>query len=336
MTKNMQPTLDDVARLAGVSTATISRALNMPDKVAEKTRSKIDAAIATLGYTPNFGGQVLASNRTRTIGAVIPTLANSIFATALQAFQERLALERFTLLVASSGYDADHELDQIRSLMSRGADGLLLVGLERPQDTRNFLRLRNVPHVLTWCYGDTPGDYYAGFRSYDAAAALTQRIIALGHKRIGVIAAHTHGNDRARDRLAGTVDTATAAGAHIVHIATTAYDMTEGANAFDDVMQAKPTVVICANDILAAGAMARARERGINVPDDVSVTGFDDTDIASVLHPGLTTVRVPQKAMGEAAADILLALIAGSPNVASQNLGTQIVERGSLAPPRKA
>ncbi|MGA9253086.1 MAG: LacI family DNA-binding transcriptional regulator, partial [Roseobacter sp.] len=121
MKKMNAPTLEDVARLAGVSTASISRALNDPDKVAQATRKKIDDAIEQLGYTPNFGGRALASNRTNTVGAVIPSMANAMFASGVQAFQEELAKEGVTLLVATTGFDAAQEFQQIRSLVGQGA-----------------------------------------------------------------------------------------------------------------------------------------------------------------------------------------------------------------------
>lgn len=334
MTRSTIPTLDDVAAQAGVSTATISRALNTPDKVAETTRKKIDAAIAALGYVPHFGGQALASNRTRTVGAIVPTLANSMFAEAMQAFQERLAKAGVTLLIASSGYDPAEEQRQIRALMGRGADGLLLVGTARPDETRSFLEQRRVPHVLTWCYG-TDGAHYAGFNSYEAAKALAHPVLGMGHRRVAVIAAYSAGNDRARDRLKGVQDAADAAGAKVVRVVETAYGVAEGRDAFDEVMRSSPTIIFCANDVLAAGAVSQARLRGLRVPEDVSITGFDDIELATIVDPPLTTIRVPHQKMGHAAAEILLALMAGETAVPSVELETEVVLRGSLAPPAK-
>jgi len=129
------PTLEDVAKAARVSTATISRSINEPDKVAKDTRERIEKAIEALGYTPNFGGRVLASNRSNIVGAVIPTMANAMFASGLQVFQEVLSQSSYNLLVASSGYNTNTELQQIKSLVAQGADGLLLIGSSRPDDT---------------------------------------------------------------------------------------------------------------------------------------------------------------------------------------------------------
>ena len=118
------PTLDDVALLAGVSTATVSRCINSPDRVVEQTRAKVHRAIEALGYTPNFGARVMAAKRTSTIGAIIPTMENAIFARGLQAFQEELYANGYTLLVSSSLYKPEIEREQIRSLVGRGTRGV--------------------------------------------------------------------------------------------------------------------------------------------------------------------------------------------------------------------
>ena len=117
-----QPTLADVARLAAVSTATVSRCLNTPDQVVAETRERVQAAIEKLGYAPNYSARALAANRTHTVGAVIPTMENAIFARGLQAFQEELGERGYTLLVASSAYKPALEAEQIRTLVARGVD----------------------------------------------------------------------------------------------------------------------------------------------------------------------------------------------------------------------
>ncbi|MFQ3188097.1 MAG: LacI family transcriptional regulator, partial [Gammaproteobacteria bacterium] len=138
--------------MAGVSTATVSRCFNSPDSVVKTTRERVLRIVEEIGYTPHFGGRALASNRSNTVGAIIPTMDNAIFARGIQAFQETLADNNVTLLIASSGYDPERELEQIRSLISQGADGLLLIGHARPENTYDFLQLRQIPYVVTWNY----------------------------------------------------------------------------------------------------------------------------------------------------------------------------------------
>ena len=119
------PTLEDVAAQSGVSTATVSRCLNSPGQVSKSTRERVMQAVSDLGYAPNFGARALAAKRTNTFGAIIPTMENAIFARGLQAFQDELREHGVTLLVASSSYSPDQEEEQIRSLVTRGADALL-------------------------------------------------------------------------------------------------------------------------------------------------------------------------------------------------------------------
>ncbi len=334
MKERSAPTLADVARYAGVSTATVSRCLNAPERVLPETRRRIIGAVDKLGYTPNFGGQALASNRTNTVGAVIPTMENAIFARGLQAFQEALAAAGVTLLVASSGYDPEREAEQIRVLVGRGADGLLLIGTARPETTYAFLHQRNVPYVIAWNYRPSDGNLYAGFDNRSAARALAERVIDYGHRSIAMIAGVTQTNDRAADRVAGVREALTAAGldAKAMPVIEAPYSLDEGGGAFATLMQRNipPTAVICGNDVLAAGAMTRARDLGVSIPDDVSIVGFDDIDLALVVQPQLTTVHVPHRRMGEAAAKLLLQLRDGLQNMESVILDTHVVERGSL------
>ena len=341
MKKNEPPTLEDVARLASVSTATISRCINEPEKVAEQTRVRIQKIIDDVGYTPNFGARVLARSRSNTIGAIIPTMENAMFASGLQAFQETLAEAGVTLLVASSGYDTDHEYTQIRSLITHGADALMLIGSSRPQETLDFLAVRKVPYINTWCYEADSSRLFAGFDNAAAAYAMTQEVLNLGHRRLAMIAGRSSGNDRARNRIEGVVRAVDDFGpaANLTAVLETDYQLDAGGDAFEHLLKSAghspaswPSAIICGNDVLAAGAVMRTRQRGIRVPQDISITGFDDISLAQVVSPALTTVKVPQIDMGRSAATLLLRLLADeAPD--SIEFKTEIVHRDSLAPP---
>jgi LacI family transcriptional regulator len=334
MAKNEKPTLEDVARLAKVSTATISRSINEPDKVAKATHDRIQAAISQLAYTPNYGAKVLASNKSNTIGAIIPTMSNAMFASGLQAFQEELAKAGVILLVASSGYDAENELKQIQSLLSHGADGLLLIGSERPQATLDFLQMRNIPYVISWCFKDTPDKLYAGFDNKKAAYNMARQVLDAGHQHIAMIAGMSKGNDRAANRIAGVkaaIDEHPSA--KLLQLIETNYSMQNGAKALSDIMTTtlKPTAVICGNDVIAAGAINHAKQSGLRVPQDISITGFDDINLATAVDPQLTTVRVPQIDMGKKAARVLLEYVESKQMPHSIEIETTIIQRGSLA-----
>jgi LacI family transcriptional regulator len=336
------PTLEDVARAAKVSTATVSRCLNSPERVVEKTRKRVMAAVEALGYSPNFGAQALAAKRTNTIGAVIPTMDNAIFARGLQAFQEAIALRKATLLVASSYYRQEIEEQQIRALVARGADALLLIGESRSSDIYDFLRNRNIPYVLAWTFKQGGGHSFVGFDNRAAARDMANKVLALGHRRIAMIAGVTLHNDRARDRVLGVRDAAVAHGVNMsdLDVVEAPYQFDDASDAFELIMRRdpRPTAVICGNDILAIGALKQAKAMGLRVPDDVSVVGFDDIEISSVTEPGITTVHVPHRQMGQVAAEILIRQLQGKSETGtfepeSRELETRIVERGSLGPP---
>ncbi|MCR9157181.1 MAG: LacI family DNA-binding transcriptional regulator [Rhodobacteraceae bacterium] len=307
------PTLDDVARAAGVSTATVSRCLNSPERVVEQTRKRVMAAVEALGYTPNFGARVMAAKRTFTIGAIIPTMENAIFARGLQAFQEELHTRGYTLLVASSAYQPKIEEEQIRSLVARGADGLLLIGHDRDPSVYQYLKARSIPVLSAWVYLPESGQPTVGFDNRQSMRALAQQVIDFGHQKIAVISGITKGNDRAAARLAGLRDALAANGLDpkTMPVVETPYEIENGAVAFQTLMCAenRPTVVMCGNDVLAVGALRGARDMGLSVPEDVSITGFDDIELARIVTPQITTVHVPHREMGRKAAIALIDMV---------------------------
>jgi len=335
--KRTAPTLNDVAQAAGVSTATVSRCLNSPDQVIGTTREKVMKAVRLLGYSPHFGARALAAKRTNTIGAIIPTMENAIFARGLQAFQEELRSRGYTLLVASSSYRTDIEEEQIRSLVSRGADGLLLIGHVRGPSIYHFLETQDVPALVAWTYDKTKALPSIGFDNRKSMRALAEKVVEMGHRRIAVISAAMAANDRARSRVQGVRDAMTAAGldAENLPIIETTYGIDQGAQAFDRLMGAPvpPTAVICGNDVLAVGAIKQARVLGLDVPGDVSVTGFDDIELATIVEPALTTVHVPHRDMGARAARMLIDIVERKSTSKAVELNADIRFRESLSPP---
>lgn len=334
------PTLADVAHHAGVSTATVSRCLNEPDRVQKTTRDKVLKAVEELGYSPNFSARALAAKRTNTIGAIIPTMDNAIFARGIQAFQEELGRTGVTLLVASSSYKPDLEEEQIRTLVARGADGLLLIGHQRNPETYRFLDRQGVPVLVSWAFDLSEVKSSIGFDNRAAMKEMAQEVIAQGHSRIAVISAWQAGNDRARERVNGVKAAMSEAGLNVdeLQVLETDYTIDAGSIAFSHLMDGpkRPSVVICGNDVLAVGAMRGAQKLGLSVPDDVSITGFDDIELATVTTPALTTVHVPHRKMGMLAAKKLWSMVRGLDDGESVRLETDLRKRGTLARPRKA
>lgn len=333
------PTLNDVAAMAGVSTATVSRCLNSPDQVVERTRIRVMAAVESLGYTPNFAARVMAAKRSFTIGAIIPTMDNAIFARGLQAFQDELRQNGYTLLVSSSAYKPEIEKEQIRALVARGADGLLLIGHEREDQIYEYLERHQVPALVAWSYLSDARQPSVGFSNRNAMFDLTQNVIDAGHKRIAMISGMTVGNDRAQRRVKGVRDALLANGIDPdgMKLIETNYGIDSGAYAFRELMShtPRPTAVLCGNDVLAVGALREARLMGLSVPEQISITGFDDIELAEIASPGLTTVHVPHREMGRRAAQELIAMVEGRSKGASTCINTHVVSRQSLAKPPK-
>ncbi len=330
------PIITDVARHANVSTATVTRCLNTPDRVTPETRQAVMEAVRALGYTPNFGARALVAKRTNTIGAIIPTMENAIFARGLQAFQETLHDRGVTLLVASSQYNPDIEEDQIRTLLARGADALLLIGYERDSALHADLAARGVPALVAWAFDAARDPAAVGFDNRSAMASLTTEVLGQGHRRLGVISADTNRNDRARERVAG-IRLAMAEGG----LAPGALDLIETDYAIDAggaaaatllAKRPRPTAILCGNDVLAIGALHEAKRQGLEVPRDLSITGFDDIELARLADPALTTVHVPHREMGHAAALALLEAVETGQPATSLELPTELRLRASLGP----
>jgi len=335
--KRSAPTLADVAARAGVSTATVSRCLNSPGSVAEPTRERVIQVVRDLGYTPNFGARAMAARRTRTIGAIIPTMENAAFARGLQSFQEELRGAGYTLLVASSGYDPLLEAEQAQALVARGAEGLLLIGHDRDPALYDYLGNQAVSTLAAWALDATAPCPSVGFDNRAAMHILAAEVIALGHRQIAAISGPTAQNDRTRGRIEGIRAAMFAAGLDpaTLQVIETPYGMDTGAVAFEALMQGwpTPTAVLCGNDILAAGALSCARAMGIDVPGRVSITGFNDNDLAQVTLPALTTVHVPHREMGRTAAKVLMQMIEEGGPGETATLQTHLCWRASVGPP---
>lgn len=342
--KQKQATLQDVAKHAGVSTATVSRCLNQPDQVVAQTREMVEAAVAELGYVPNFSARALAANRSFTIGAVIPTMENAIFARALQDFQTALNLQDYELLVACSFFKKDVEEQQIRALVSRGVDGILLIGRERSPTIYQFLKARNVAYVIAWSFPKAADQKsyeqgcFVGFDNEAAMYQMTQKVIDYGHRHIAMISGLAPNNDRVKARQTGFLNAMKDQKIAVddQSIIQSEYDISAARKAFEILLDQdqRLTAIVCANDVLAVGAVLQAQDRGLAVPKDISITGFDDIELANVVTPHLTTMNVPHAQMGERSAQALLGRILADEPMENQQLETFIVERQSLAAPR--
>jgi len=331
-------TLLDVARRAKVSKSTASRALSVPGRVNEKTAARIHRAAEALNYVSHGVARALTTRRTRTIGAVIPTLDNAIYAISAHSMEQRLQKAGYMLFVACHEFDLDVETSAVEALISRGVDGIALVGLKHNRKTLALLARARMPYVLTWNYqnGRQP---CVGFNNREAGFLIADYLIRLGHRKFAVIAGITKGNDRAAARVAGIRDALEQSGIELRddHIVEKQYSIEGGRDGLSAILSKKrgATAVICGNDILAIGAIYEARGRRIRVPADISITGFDDMPLAAVSEPSLTTVHFPMAEVGLNAAVHLLNALGVSNEVPKSELPVHLIVRNSAASPRK-
>ncbi len=335
---NSKITIDDIAKAAGVSTATVSRALNMPDTVSESLREKINQTINQIGYIPSGAARALASNRSFTVGAILPTLDNAIFSASIAAFEQTLSDNNYTLLVTVSNYDHEHETIQLRKLLERGVDAILLVGLDHSEQTWQLIETSTRCAVSIWGNSIKAKIPCIGFDNAKPAQEAVEHLISLGHQRIGMIAGITKGNDRARARKRGVLRGLKTAGLQIDEnlFIEKEYTHQAGRDGFNELMcQANsPTAMLCGNDVLAMGAIFEAQARSMKVPEDISIIGYDNLPITKHMQPSLTTINVPSAEIGQRAANSVIEYLVNEIPIRSQTLQAKLLVRSTTLPPK--
>jgi LacI family transcriptional regulator len=328
-------TIDQVAKVAGVSTATVSRVLSKPQLVRRETREAVMDAVRQLDYQPDAAARALASGRTHTVGYVIPTLDHAIFARSTQAMQSTLAQAGYQLLVASHEYNPQVEYEVVKTLQQRGVDALVLVGTDHSPSLWDALNNWRKPTLLTWSCD--PRVASLGFDNEGAAEVATHHLLSLGHKRIGVISGLTSNNDRARSRIQGVRKALDQVGLRLAENRLTeqSFNLEGGRLGFLKLMRVRypPTAIFCGNDLLAVGALLDAQRMGLQVPQQLSICGIDNLEIAQAINPGLTTVSLPTQDLGRMAAFHVLSAIAGDSVSVHSLLPFELVIRGSTAVP---
>ncbi len=328
----------DVARIAGVSTATVSRAMNNPERVSAELRARIDAVVTRLGWVPHSAARALATRRSRTIGAIIPSLANGgDFPRAIQVLQRDLAAAEYTLLLAVSEYDREQELRQVRTLLERGVEGLAIIGAGSSKELAELTARYPVPVIRMFVFGPEAGGICVGPDNRKALHRLTSYLIDLGHRRFGVIAQRTADNERAVARLQGIQD-ALAENEIAVNpkqLVQGLWTIPNGRELFRQIIQTEPhpTAVICGNSYLAVGALLEAQAMGFRVPQDLSIVGYDDIDLMGELPVPLTTVKVSGIEVGEHTARIMIDHLAGATAETAFECSAEIIIRASAGVP---
>jgi LacI family repressor for deo operon, udp, cdd, tsx, nupC, and nupG len=312
----MVSTIYTVAKRAGVSTATVSRVMSQPHVVAPATRNKVLEAVEALGYTPNSAARHLRTLRSGKLLVMVPDISNPFFSQFLKGIEEAAHREGYGVLLGDTQHDEMREERYALMLRRKEADGLLFLGHRVPEAAEAFIRsvAPGCAPVVNSCESGTglgiPGVHIDNAK---AAADGIEHLFRLGHRRIGIITGPL-ASSLSRDRLRGVKARARLAGfENDLDIVTGAFSIDSGAAAADRLLSqaSRPTAIFCFNDEMAIGALDVARQRGVRVPRDLSVLGFDDIRFARYLDPPLSTIAQPMREIGETSVRLLLDIISG-------------------------
>lgn len=312
--ESKRPTIYDVARLAGVSTATVSRSLNGTGQIADSTRAAIEDAITRLGYRPNRLARSLVTKSTQTIALLLPDITNPFYAGLMTGIQQRTFDLGYTMLLCATGDDPDREELYLNLLRSKQVDGALVDGLVLSPDRIARFVADGFPIVCLDRDLDSSAVPLVQVDNWLGARLATEHLLSLGHVRI----AHVTGALElgiSHERIAGYREALAAAGVEASDslIATGTFTEAGGYEATRELLarDVVPTAIFAANDLSAIGALNAIVESGRRVPHDVSVIGFDDLRLAAFTIPALTTIRQPAQEIGARATDLLLELTSG-------------------------
>ncbi len=329
----------DVARLAGVSTATVSRVINTPERVDARTLRVVREAVSKLRYVPHGAASALRSTRSRMIGAVVPSFAYALYARTTSAMQAVLDGAGYSMVLAEHHYDLKAELRTTEQLVRRGVDAFVFVGLDHDPALFALLESYGRPYVLTWGVDPMQRHPSIGFDNRAATFAMTRHLVELGHRRFGLLSAPTEGNDRATERGAGVRAALAQAGLALDPrcVRHGPIDLPGASLLMDSLLtlpkRLRPTAVIGTNDVFAVGAMVACRAAGVSIPDEISIVGCDSTELGTTQTPALTSIRTPIVEIGRAAAAQVIARLEGRAWDGWQTLPFEIVLRGSTAKP---
>jgi LacI family gluconate utilization system Gnt-I transcriptional repressor len=329
-------TLNDVAHAAGVSPITVSRALRGERAVDPELVERVLAASAKLGYVPDPAARALASQRSNHVAVLIPKLSNNLFVDLLDAAQQTLRAGGFQALVGVTHYDEGQEEQLLREQLLHRPAGLLITGLNHNAATRALIARSQVPcvHLMELPdAGQTEPTYCVGFRQNEAGAALTRHLLATGRRRIAFAGAQL--DPRVMQRLYGWRSALQEAGCYeptLEWLNPASSSLALGGVMFEQIMGQSPAVdaIFFCNDDLAQGALLAALRLKIDVPARIAIAGFNDLTGSDQMLPPLTSVRTPRAQIGEAGANMLLALMRGETQApACVDLGFELVQRGS-------
>ena len=325
------PRIEVVARIAGVSPITVSRALRQPEKLSEATRRKVLDVIERTGYESNPHARALRSGRSTLVAAFVSNMMSQQFVLALQGLANELEPQGYELMIGQTSYSYAKEIAMVRSLRSLRPAAVMFTSVIELEENRRALRELGIPVVETWAFPRDPVDMLVGFSNVDAGAMAARHLLGRGYRRLAFIG---RGGGRGALRLKGFRDEVENHGAALAAVVTVpeVRSLSDGRAALADLLSDGATVdaVFCANDLLATGAVIEARARGISVPGHLAVLGFGDNDASGQISPGLTTVTMDAYELGRRAGQLLRTRLDGSaPSAPIQLLPLELLIRGS-------
>lgn len=325
------PSIVDVAREAGVSTATVSRAINTPEKVAQKTRRRVNAAIEKLQYNPEENRSTLSAALTHMILIIIPDFSNMFFSDILSGMNESALKNGYSLLVAASNSIIERERELVKLLDKRQADGVIFLS---PLLSDEELKRISFRYPLVQCceYSETSALTHVSIDNYDACRTAMEYLISLGHRKIAMLSSTNR-----------FISTKQRESAYKAALSEHGIDLIPGLqrrgtysffSGYENMRQLlkhpqRPTAVLAVADTVAAGAMRAISEAGLRVPEDISVIGFDNVDLCSMITPTLTTMSQPRKRLGMTAVELIMEKISGDTEQKSIYLPHELIVRQS-------
>ena len=331
MTRRSIPKLDDVAKRAGVSAATVSRFLNNPGMVAAATGERIREAVAATGYVPDLIAGGLASSKSRLVAVLVPDVAQSIFNATVEAMVEELSVDGHIVMLGLTGIDNGRMPQLISAALSRRADAIILTGILSNPGARALLKSRHTTVIETWGLPDEPIDIAVGFSHRAVGADIARFVRGRGYRRPHLLSAS---GTRAMERRQGFIDDWLAAGGETPTEQSFASQTRfgHGRAAFRALreLEVRPDVVVCSSDYLAQGLLVEAMAAGVKVPDELAVVGFGNMTVAAEMRPTITTVDIDGARIGREAVNVLRRRAAGE-TIAERHIdvGFRLVARES-------
>jgi LacI family gluconate utilization system Gnt-I transcriptional repressor len=330
-TSRKHPTLDDVAEIVGVSASTVSRAMSSPERVSKRTRERIEAAVAKIGFVPNLLAGGLASNRSNIVAFVVPTVTLRMFNESVQLIVNELSSAGYRALLLH-GRGTHPEMDKvIVDVLSLRPDGVILLGADLSDTARERLIRRRLPVLEVWDMPDDPVDMVVGFSHKQVGRTIGEYLLRRGYKR-PLLAWATGARAVMMQEALSYVFVHAGLPAPVIRPCKFPPDFTDGREAMQAALaaQVRPDVIVCLSDWAAHGALVEARRHNCRVPEDIAVMGFGDVDFASQLEPSLTTVNIPQAQLAREATECLLQRLRGSsPPNRVVSIHATLVERES-------